>query len=324
MKYVAAASHRRVSWLELFFDLVFAAAVSQVASPLRDDYSLAGLSRFAILFVLIWWAWTGHAVFSTRFHTDDWVQRGLTLLQMFGVAVMAANARDALDSRSSAGFAAAYAVLRLILVAQYFRVRCVAETRRLTTIYLFGHGTAAIVWLASALAPAPERYWLWSLAFALDLGTPWAAERHGTAAPPHAEHLPERFGLFTLILLGESVIAVMHGIEHQEYWHPSAAATAFSGMGTAFLAWWWYFVGARATSAQPVRSRRDALRLHAWSYAHLPLYLGLVVAFVGIQLVVSVAPQPALDAGQAALLVSSVLLGILAMATIASVSGKRV
>ncbi len=105
---------RKVSWLELFFDLVFAAAVSQVALPLRDDYSAAGLVRFAILFILIWWAWTGHAVFSTRFHTDDGVQRLLTLLQMFGVAVMAANARDALDSRSSAGFAAAYAALRLI------------------------------------------------------------------------------------------------------------------------------------------------------------------------------------------------------------------
>ncbi len=111
LRYVAGQSpDRKVTWLELFFDLVFAAAVAQVASPLREDYSLEGLGRFALLFIMIWWAWTGHAVFSTRFDTDDGVQRGLTLLQMFGVAVMAANARDALDSRSSAGFAAAYAV----------------------------------------------------------------------------------------------------------------------------------------------------------------------------------------------------------------------
>ena len=134
---------RKVTWLELFFDLVFAAAVAQVASPLRADYSLEGLGRFALLFIMIWWAWTGHAVFSTRFDTDDGVQRGLTLLQMFGVAVMAANARDALDSRSSAGFAAAYSVLRFVLVFQYFRARQVAGARQLATRYLVGHGLAA-------------------------------------------------------------------------------------------------------------------------------------------------------------------------------------
>src|SRR5512138_2626694 len=98
-----AESGRKVTWLELFFDLVFVAAVAQVAAPLRDDFSAAGLVRFTPLFLLIWWAWTGHTVFSTRFDTDDVVQRGLTLVQMFAVAVMAANARETLASRSSAG-----------------------------------------------------------------------------------------------------------------------------------------------------------------------------------------------------------------------------
>src|SRR5262245_41073698 len=97
LRTAAEEASRKVTWLELFFDLVFVAAVAQVAAPLRTEYSLVGLVRFAPLFLLIWWAWTGHAVFSTRFDTDDVVQRGLTLVQMFAVAVMAANARDALD-----------------------------------------------------------------------------------------------------------------------------------------------------------------------------------------------------------------------------------
>src|SRR4051812_34558617 len=236
LRYVVGQTHdRKVTWLELFFDLVFAGAVAQVASPLREDYSEAGLLRFALLFVLIWWAWIGHAVFSTRFDSDDAVQRGATLLQMFGVAVMAANARDALDSRSSAGFAAAYAVQRMILVFQYFRARHIVDARPLTTSYVLGHGVAALMWLVSSLVPAPLRYGVWGVAFAVDLGTPWAALRHSVAVPPDAAHLPERFGLFTLILLGESVIAVMHGIEHQEYWSVSAASAAFSGMGFAFF-----------------------------------------------------------------------------------------
>ena len=316
------AAGRRVTWLELFFDLVFAAAVAQVAAPLRDDYSAAGLLRFAILFVLIWWAWTGHAVFSTRFGSDDTVQRMLTLLQMFGVAVMAANARDALDSRSSAGFAAAYAVLRLVLVAQYARARSSPRARPLSTWYFAGHGAAALVWLMSSVFPAPERYWLWGLAFAIDLGTPLTAVRHTVSLPPDAAHLPERFGLFTLILLGESVVAVMHGIEHQEYWSVPAASAAFAGMGTAFFIWWWYFIAARATAAQPVVTHRDAIRLHAWSYAHLPLYLGLIVAFVGIQQVVSRAPAPALDAAQVAWLIGALGLAAVSIATIARSSGQ--
>jgi low temperature requirement protein LtrA len=309
---VGETADRKVTWLELFFDLVFAAAVAQVATPLRDDYSLAGLVRFSILFILIWWAWTGHAVFSTRFDTDDGVQRGLTLLQMFGVAVMAANARDALDSRSSAGFAAAYAVLRLVLVFQYFRARAVRPARRLVNFYLTGHGIAAALWLASAFVAAPTRYALWAIAFAIDLGTPWVAVRHSAAVPPDAAHLPERFGLFTLILLGESVVAVMHGIEHQENWSVPAATAAFSSMAVAFVIWWWYFDRIRATAPRPVQSHRDAVRLHLWTYAHLPLNIGLVVAFAGIQLVVSVIPQPALSAGQAGILIGA--LGTVAIA----------
>jgi low temperature requirement protein LtrA len=315
-------AERRVTWLELFFDLVFVAAVAQVASPLRDDYSPAGVLRFAILFVLIWWAWTGHVVFANRFEAADAGQRVLTLVQMFVVAVMAANAGDALDSRESGGFAAAYAVLRLLLVFQYFRARRLRHTRALTTAYAAGHGLAAALWLSSALAPAPERYWIWAVAFAIDLGTPWLAVRQSVAAPPDATHLPERYGLFTLILLGESVIAVMHGIEHQEHWSLAAAGSAFSGMAVAFGIWWWYFDRAAIASARPVRCRADAIRLQVWSYAHLPMYLGLVVAFVGIELIVSVVPSPSLGAPQLVLLAASLALIGASLAVLAAASPR--
>src|SRR6188474_1658923 len=169
---------RKVTWLELFFDLIFVAAVAQVAEPLRHEYTIDGLARFAPLFLLIWWAWTGQSVFSTRFDTDDVVQRGLTLVQVFVVAAMAANAKDALDSRSSAGFAAAYAAVRLVLVAQYMRARHVPGARALTNRYVAGHGGAAVLWLASALVPPAVRFWIWAIAFVVDLGTPWLAVRH--------------------------------------------------------------------------------------------------------------------------------------------------
>jgi low temperature requirement protein LtrA len=316
-------SGRKVTWLELFFDLIFVAAVAQVAAPLRDQYSIAGLMRFAPLFALIWWAWTGHTVFSTRFDSDDGVQRGLTLVQMFAVAAMAANAKDALDSRSSAGFAAAYAALRFVLVAQYLRARQIPQARSLTSRYAAGHGAAAVLWLASALLPPSARLGLWATAFAIDLGTPWMAVSYNVKVPPDAAHLPERFGLFTLILLGESVVAVMQGMESQETWTPAAALSAFLGMGTAFLIWAWYFDGVGGAAEQPVRSRRDALRFHIWSYAHFPLYLGIIVTGVGVQRIVTAASRYELTSSDAALLAGAAAMVMMAMTVIGAASASR-
>ena len=282
----AVDAERKVTWLELFFDLVFVAAVAQVAEPLREHYTLAELTRFAPLFLLVWWAWTGRAVFSTRFESDDVVQRALTMVEIFAVAVMAANARESLASRSSAGFAAAYAAVRLILLIHYWR-GAGNDARPLTVIYRAGHGVAAGLWLLSAVVPLELRMMLWAVAMAIDLGTPWLTVDRTVHLPPHPSHLPERFGLFTLILLGESVVAVMKGIESQETWSPLAASAAFSGVAVLFGIWWWYFEGLDAAAARTVRSRLDAVRLHVWTYAHFPLYLGVVIVGVGIRRVVT-------------------------------------
>jgi low temperature requirement protein LtrA len=281
---------RRASWLELFFDLIFVAAVAQVGVPLREDYTLHGLMRYALMFLLIWWAWLGHSMYSTRFDADDIVQRFLILLQIFAAAAMAANAKSAFDSRDSAGFGAAYAVLRAVLVVQYLRARRVKETRQLTTLYAVGFGLAAFLWGVAALIPPPMRFWLWIAALLIDLGTPGLAVRHAHKYPPDAEHVPERFGLFTIILLGESVAAVMHGMESQDMWTPSAAISAFTGLGLAFGYWWWYFDVARGAAKRDVTTNRKTLLFQVWSYAHLPLYLCVAVVGVGVEHVISLPP----------------------------------
>jgi low temperature requirement protein LtrA len=287
---VDPSQSRRASWLELFFDLIFVAAVAQVGVPLREDYTLHGLVRYALMFLLIWWAWLGHTMYSTRFDADDVVQRLLTLVQIFAAAAMAANAKSAFDSRDSAGFGAAYAVLRTVLVVQYLRARRVKQTRPLTTLYAVGFGVAACLWGVAAILPALMRFWLWAVALLIDLGTPWLAVEHTNKYPPDAEHLPERFGLFTIILLGESVAAVMHGMESQETWSPSAAISAFTGLSLAFGYWWWYFDGARGAAKRHVKSNRKTLLFQIWSYAHLPLYLCVAVVGVGVEHIISLPP----------------------------------
>jgi len=293
---------RKVTWLELFFDLVFVAAVAQVGTHLRDDYSLAGLLRFSLLFVLIWWAWLGHTTFSTRFDTDDLVQRALTALQLFLVAVMAVNSTGAIDSRDSAGFAAAYSVMRLVLAGQFLRARRVPRARRLATRYAVSCGIAAALWLTSAFVPAPARFWLWAVALTIDIGTPLLSTRHLVDVPHDAAHLPERYGLFSIILIGESMAAVMAGMGHQEYWSVRAASAAILGMAMVFATWWVYFDGVGATTHRMVRSMRDAIRFHVWTYAHFPLYLGIAVAGVGLEHVIETATQAPLPLSESLIL----------------------
>ncbi len=311
---------RRVTWMELFFDLIFVAAVAQVGTHLQDDYSPAGLMRFALLFVLIWWAWLGHTNFSTRFDTDDLVQRGLTALQIFLVAVMAINSTGALDSRDSAGFAAAYSAMRLVLALQYLRARCIQKSRALANRYALSAAIAALLWLVSALVPAPERYWIWAIALIVDLGTPLVSTRHLVEVPHDAAHLPERYGLFSIILLGESMVAVMTGMSHQEHWSPVAASAAILGMAMVFSIWWCYFDGVDGAGERFVRSRGDAVRFHVWSYAHLPLYLGIAVAGVGVEHIITTATVAPVHLPELAILCSAILLVMVALGVIGTTS----
>jgi low temperature requirement protein LtrA len=316
------AAHRRVTWVELFFDLVFVAVVAQVGAPLAADYSLHALGRYTFLLTVIWWAWNGYAVYATRFDARDAVQRATTLLQMVAVIFMAANAEDDLSSESSAGFAAAYAVMRLILVAEYLRASGVPAARRLAREYAVGFGAAALLWLASAMAPPGLRFALWGLALAVDVGTAIVAARHTTTLPPDAWHLPERFGLFTLILLGESIVAIIKGIQSQPDWSVPAAAAAFSGIGLVFAVWWAYFEGAAGPADRHVRTRRDARWFELWSYAHLPIYLGLALAGVGIEHIVRSGADVPLHFEEAFLLSGAVALIIVAVSLVALASDR--
>jgi low temperature requirement protein LtrA len=283
---------RKVSWLELFFDLVFVGAVAQVAAPLGAELTAAESARFALLFVVIWWAWLGQTVFSTRFGGLDPCERILTFAQICAAAAMAVNSQGALDSRDSAGFAAAYGVMRLLLSIQYARIRS-RTAPELIRRYLIGCRLSATLWLASAFVPAPARFAVWGIAFLVDVITSIVAETHGTAVPPHSEHLPERFGLFTIILLGEAMSAIMRGMGHHETWPPAAALSVLAGLLVVFQVWWWYFHAIGVAAVRRVRSRRQMRRALAWSYAHLPLYLGLVLAGVGFEhMIVSAEPWP--------------------------------
>jgi len=112
-------------------------------------------------------------------------------------------------------------------------------------------------------------------------------------------------------------------MESQEDWSPAAATAAFLGMGIAFVLWWWYFDGVSGASEQPVRTRREAIRFHVWSYAHFPLYLGIIVAGVGVERVVTAAARAALATADATILTGAIATVMVAMTVIDITSFDR-
>jgi low temperature requirement protein LtrA len=236
---------------------------------------------------------------------------------------MAANAKQDLADRDSAGFGAAYAVQRIVLVIQYLRARREAKTRGLTTIYAAGFGTAAIFWIVAALTPPPARFWLWGVALLIDFATPWAAVKYTHTVPPDAEHLPERFGLFTIILLGESVAAVMRGMESQESWPVSAAVSAFTGLALVFALWWWYFDLANGAAERHIKTARDTIRFQIWSHAHFPLYLSIAVLGVGLERVISLPTGAQLAVQHAWILVGAAVVLMTTLMIVEATSARR-
>lgn len=280
---------RHATWLELFYDLVFVAAIFQLSTNLSEDISVSGFLSFLVLFVPVWWSWVGAAFYATRFDTDDTAHRLFTMLQMIAVAAMAVSVRAGLSSMS-AEFAASYAVVRLLLVAEYARAgRHVPEARQLTGRYSKGFALAAVLWLASAFVPIPARFALWAVGLLVDFGTPILAGQLHSRLAPHPWHLPERFGLFTLIVLGDSVVRAVSAVSGHS-WNVLSATTAALGLCTAFGLWWIYFDSVAGTA---IRAARDAGRIvtyQVWIYAHLPLVIGLAAVGVGVTQAVLHAP----------------------------------
>src|SRR5437667_1117513 len=272
---------RRPGWTELFFDLVFAAAIAQLSAPLDHDYSFFGIGRFAFLLALVFLAWFGYTAFATQLAVDDLVQRALLVVQIFLVAVMAANATDALSSRDAAGFGAAYGGVRAILALQYARVIRLPETATLVRRRIIGLVSAAVLWAACALLSAPYRYVGWSLALLIDIANSWPTSRGTTASQPGATHVPERCGLLTIILLGEFVASVMRGIESQMGWSFLAACAAVFSLALGFALWSCYSDGATGWETRHMRTNKHVVQLRIWIALHFLLFLGIGILGVG-------------------------------------------
>ncbi|MFE6764080.1 low temperature requirement protein A [Streptomyces sp. NPDC057689] len=239
---------RTASTLELFFDLVFVVAVSIAAVSLHhaltDGHVLEGILNYGIVFFGIWWAWMNFTWFATSFDTDDWLYRVLTIVQMGGVLVLASGIKPAFEDHDYSVLILAYVVMRLALVTQWLRAsRSAGRARRATLIYASGITGVQLLWLVSLLLPDSMFFISLAVLVAAELAVPIVAERTGST-PWHPHHITERYGLFTLILLGESLLAsanaIIEALHETDHLAPLIGVSALTLVATAAL-WWIYF-----------------------------------------------------------------------------------
>jgi low temperature requirement protein LtrA len=288
------------SRLELFFDLAYVLVVMALAKSFYEDLTWHGFVVMTGLFLAMWFSWVGFTLYANRFDTDDIVFRIAKLAATGTIAGCAASASDAIG-KLAVPFAACYLGNRLVLLGLYLRAwRHVREARPTIVVYLIIVGLSAALWAVSLVVPDPIRYVVWAIAVLVSAAGPVLANLRSDTAPLHVEHLPERFALLVILVLGEAVGGAARGV-HDASWAPIAIAVGGLAFAIAAGMWWIYFDVTTPSSAPKLReveageedaqsnadtaksSGRADARYDLFVYGHLPLTFGIVLAGVGLE-----------------------------------------
>ena len=280
---------RRATWLELFFDLCFVATVASLSTRLHGDHTVQGALWFVGLFVAIWWAWTAFTWFATAWDNDDVAFRLFMLGAMLLVIVLAATLPDIGhgEEGKEAVFAAAYAGMQFLLAVMFLRVLPHAnDARRFVQRYLVGDLIGGVIFVGSIAVDPPLRHWLWAMGVAVLMLMPVLAVQAYSHQPFDSRHIPERYGLFAIVVLGESVVAVSAGLGEVRL-NTAATGTAVLGFAIAAALWWSYF----ETVSSSALDRGRLLASFLWGYGHFFVYAGIAVIAVGIEIAIEAAAK---------------------------------
>lgn len=296
MPVTESTDERRVSVLELFFDLVFVFAFTQVTASLAADPTWPGLGRSLLVFTVLWWAWSAYAWLTNAVRTDRLGARLAILIAMVALLLAALEVPDAFGDGALV-FALAYLVVRAVHMALYAMATDQAAILRLAPSSLI----ASLLLVVAAFLPSDLRPLVWVIALAFDLAAPYIVGVGGLSL--HASHFAERFGLVVLIALGESIVAI--GAAHGSLDGPTRVA-GVTAMVLIVSLWWVYFDRHAARTEHALLATTGASRAQlardAYAYLHFALVGGIVLIAVGIKKVM-------LDVGDPLKLVPSVTLG---------------
>ena len=276
--------HRTPTALELFFDLCFVVAVAQAADGLHHavsaDHVGAGVRGFVLVFFAVWWAWMNFTWFASAYDTDDIAYRLTTFVQISGALIFAAGVPRAMEHRDFAVVTLGYVVMRLAMVTQWLRAARSDRSHRASSLrFAAGVTVVQLGWVARLALPEPWGTVAFGLLVVAELAVPVYAERAaGTSWHPH--HIAERYGLFTLIVLGESVFAATTAIQRaldDDVAFADVAVVAAGGILTVFAMWWLYFA---KDAARLLTSNR---RGFVWGYGHYFVFGSAAAVGAGLQ-----------------------------------------
>ncbi|MFC4055975.1 low temperature requirement protein A [Actinomadura syzygii] len=288
--------HRVSSPLELLFDLTFVAAVSQVAGRLahtvEEGHAGDGLQPFLMVFFAIWWAWMNFTWFASAYETDDVLYRVMTFVQMAGVLLLAAGVSAAFGGDFTT-VTFGYLVMRVGLVGMWVRAAIEHPDGRQTALrYAVGVSIVQVFWVSRLALPGGGPTWLFFVLALMDVSVPLIAERPGmTTWHPH--HIAERYGLFTIILLGESVLAATNAVQDAvEHGLSGELVTiAMAGLAILFTLWWIYF---SEPAGELLAENREWS--FVWGYGHYVVFAALAALGAGLEVAV-VSAGPHIPAG---------------------------
>ncbi|KOU57400.1 membrane protein [Streptomyces sp. MMG1533] len=281
-------AHRVASPLELFFDLCFVVAIAQAGIQLvhavAEAHTGEGILDYAMVFFAIWWAWMNFTWFASAYDNDDALYRVVTLLQISGVLVLAAGVSRAFEDNEFLAVWLGYAIMRLAMTAQWLRVARSSEgpERTMALRYAGGVLLCQVGWLGLLFLPEGARPWVFLVMALLEMCVPPYAEKdHPTSWHPH--HIAERYGLFTIIVLGETIaaatVAVKSGIEENDALDELLPIAA-GGLLIIFAAWWIYFV---VPIHGHLRSNKQAF---LWGYGHYLVFASAAAIGAGLEVAV--------------------------------------
>lgn len=305
--------HRPVGWIELFFDLVFVVIIAVIAHDLEKHPDLLGLTHFLLQFLAIFWAWNGFTYYTERFESRGLENRLFVLLAMLAVAGLAIWGEDGLG-HNYVGFAIAYLVTRGVNMGLWWRAAVhVPRFRPTAATFAVGYAAAVTLIAVSFVAPEEWRLVLWALAIVADIGSPVVSQRFQRSLPLISrDKFPERFGLFTMILLGETIAGVIRGVAEANAEEELSALTlvcAALGLTIGFGMWWLYY---DFIARRPTKPSFSAALI--WVYLHIAAMAAIVLVGVGVAGGIAEVPEVSglfvtlLFAGLGAMLISFGLL----------------
>ena len=281
--------HRTATPLELLFDLCFVVAVAGAAGALHHDLAEGkighGLLSYVVVFFAIWWPWVNFTWFASAYDTDDVIYRLLTFVQIAGVLVVSAGVPSAFNDMDFRLLLIGYVVMRIALVAQWLRAAYENPAGRAVAIrFAIGVGLVQFAWVLRPLLPTPFDVIGFAVLAVLDLSVPIFAERAGQHTPWHPEHIGERYGLFTIIVLGECILAVSGAVQlalAAGGVSVELLAVAVGGLLLVLALWWSYF-------KHPTEIDRDLSLGEAitWGYGHYVVFAAIAALGAGLQVAV--------------------------------------